>query len=140
MKIYSRDYTTLTQEEIDEWEVLNEKEIVRRIGKGDLAIRKGRYREYPVAVRHFISLYPNNHLDIVDLQQIEQLTTSTEEFHQIIVNPASNERSILNWIREEKAYFIIASIMKGFYSFGHHDAFKNRYQVHTQFGNNSELN
>jgi len=123
MKIHLRDYCALTQEEIVGWEVLKEKEIVRRIGKGDLVIRKSLYREYPVAARHFMSLFPNNHLDIVDLQQIEQLTTSTEGFHQIIVNPVSNERSILNWIREEKAYFIIASIMKGSFSFGHHDAF-----------------
>lgn len=136
MKIYSRDYTTLTQEEIEEWEVLKEKEIVRRIGKGDLAIRKSLYREYPVAVRHYESLFPNNHLDIVDLQKVEYLTTLTEEFHQLIDTSTSNERSILNWIREKKSYFIIASIMKGPYSFGHHDAFifpefqlGNTYQV-----------
>lgn len=89
-----------------------------------------------LAARHFMSLFPNNHLDIVDLQQIEQLTSSIEEFYQIIVNLTSNERSILSWIREEEAYFIIASIMKGSYSFGHHDAFLfpefqlgNSYQV-----------
>lgn len=113
----------MTQEEINDWEVLKEKEIVHRIGKGDLAVRKSLYREYPVAVRHYISLFPNNHLDIVDLQKKDYLTSLTEEFYRLIDNPDSNERSILNWIREKNAYFIIASIMKGSYSFGHHDAF-----------------
>ena len=136
MKIHSRDYSTLTQEELNEWGILKEKEIIHKIGKGDLAIRKSLYREYPVAVRHYMSLFPNNHLDIEDLQKIEYLTALTEKFYSVIDNPDSNERSVLNWIREEKAYFIIASIMKGSYSFGHHDAFifpefqlGNSYQV-----------
>jgi hypothetical protein len=136
MKIHSRDYFTLIQEELDEWEVLKEKEIVHRIGKGDLAIKKSLYREYPAAVRHYKSLFPNNHLDIVDLQKIQHLTLLTESFFDVIDNPDSNERSILNWIRDEKAYFIIASIMKGSFSFGHHGAFVfpefqlgNSYQV-----------
>lgn len=119
-----------------EWEILKEKEIIQRIGDGKLAIRKSLYREFPVAVRHYISLFPNNHLDIVDLQNVEYLSALIQEFHSLIENPSSNERSVLNWIQEQKAYFIIASIMKGGYSFGHHDAFiipefqlGNSYQV-----------
>ena len=134
MVIYTRDYTTLTQEALNEWEILKEKEIVHRFG--DMIVRRSRYREYPVAVRHFESLFPNNHLDIVDLKKVEYLTSLSEEFHQLIETPTSNERSILKWIREKSAYFIIASIMKGPYTFGHHDAFifpefqlGNTYQV-----------
>lgn len=134
MKIYSRDFTVLTKEELKEWEILKDKEVVHR--SGNFVVRRSKYREYPAAVRHYESLFPNNHLDIVDLQKIEQLTKLTEKFHQMIDNPNSNERSILNWIRENRAYFIIASIMKGPYNFGHHDAFifpefqlGNTYQV-----------
>jgi hypothetical protein len=136
MKIHSRNYSILTQQELNEWEILKEKEIIHKIGNGNLAIRKNLYRKYPVAFRHYMSLFPNNHLDIVDLQKIDYLTELTEKFYSVINNPDSNERSILNWIREEKAYFIIASIMKASYSFGHHDAFifpefqlGNSYQV-----------
>ncbi|WP_051688323.1 Shedu anti-phage system protein SduA domain-containing protein [Desulfofalx alkaliphila] len=135
MKIYSRDYSILTQEELKKWEVLKEKEIVSSLGD-DLVIRKNLYREYPVAVRHFISLFPNNHLDIMDLQQATHLKVLTEEFYRIINNPSTTERFILNWISQTKAYFIIASIMKSSYSFGHHDAYifpefqlGNSYQV-----------
>ncbi|EGQ23769.1 hypothetical protein HMPREF9372_2653 [Sporosarcina newyorkensis 2681] len=134
VKIYSRDFTVLTKEELKEWEILKDKEVVHR--SGNFVVRRSKYREYPAAVRHYESLFPNNHLDIVDLQKIEQLTKLTEKFHQMIDNPNSNERSILNWIRENRAYFIIASIMKGPYNFGHHDAFifpefqlGNTYQV-----------
>ncbi|WP_210367876.1 hypothetical protein [Bacillus sp. REN3] len=108
MKIYSRDFTVLTKEELKEWEFLKEKEVVHR--SGNLVVRRSKYREYPAAVRHYESLFPNNHLDIVDLQKIDQLTKLTEKFHQLIDNPNSNERSILNWIRENSAYFIIAFI------------------------------
>ncbi|AZU60270.1 Shedu anti-phage system protein SduA domain-containing protein [Neobacillus mesonae] len=134
MKIYDRDYNFLTEQEENEWEVLKEKEIIKRLGK--LKVKRSLYREYPVAVRHKMSLFPNNHLDIVDLQNEEQLLMLIEEYSEIIANQTMNERDILNWIKEKRAYFIIASIMKNYYSFGHHDAFiipefqlGNSYQV-----------
>jgi hypothetical protein len=134
MKIYERDYNFLNDHEEREWEELKEKEIVHRIGK--LKVRRNLYRDYPVAVRHKMSLFPNNHLDIVDLQKEEQLFMLIEEFSEFIADQTTNERDILNWIREKGAYFIIASIMKSYYSFGHHDAFiipefqlGNSYQV-----------
>lgn len=134
MKLYDRDFNTLNADEIKEWEELKEKEIVNRMGK--FKIRKSLYREYPVAVRHKMSLFPNNHLDIVDLQKENALYPLIEGYSQIIENELTNERDILNWVKENKAYFIIASIMKSYYSFGHHDAFiipefqlGNSYQV-----------
>ncbi|WP_062353361.1 hypothetical protein [Bacillus kwashiorkori] len=94
MKIYTRDYTVLTTEELKEWDNLKEKEIVHKSGK--FVVRKNKYREYPVAVRHYESLFPNNHLDIVDLQKVDMLSELVEEFHQLIDNSTSNEKSILN--------------------------------------------
>ncbi|MEH7114591.1 Shedu anti-phage system protein SduA domain-containing protein [Neobacillus niacini] len=134
MKIYSRDYKVLNEQELIQWEDLQEREIVRRIGK--IAIRRNLYREYPSAVRHFISLFPNNHLDIEDLQQREKLEKLVHEYSDLISEKETTERTILNWIKEKQAYFIIASIMKSYYSFGHHDAYifpefqlGNSYQV-----------
>jgi hypothetical protein len=63
MNIHSRDYSTLTAQELIEWEILKEREIIHKIGMGGLAIRKSLYREYPMAVRHYMSLFPNNHLE-----------------------------------------------------------------------------
>lgn len=134
MKIYDRDYNYLTEQEVREWEILKEKEIIQRVG--ELKIRKSLYREYPFAVRRKMSLFPNSHLDIVELQEEERLLMLIESYSKLLDNPLTNERNILNWLRKERAYFIIASIMKSYYSFGHHDAFiipefqlGNSYQV-----------
>ncbi|MFG0217226.1 DUF4263 domain-containing protein, partial [Brevibacillus porteri] len=134
MKIYDRDFTKLTQQESEEWGLLEEKAVTHKLG--NQSIMRNVYREYPVAVRHYLSLFPNNHLDIVDLHKENELTNLVEQFHKELEKPMTNERSILNFIKENKAHFIIASIMKEMYSFGHHDAFiipefqlGNKYQV-----------
>ncbi|WP_257351438.1 hypothetical protein [Pseudalkalibacillus decolorationis] len=88
MKIYSRDYCSLTMKEKDEWNILREREVIHKIGDGDLAIRKSLYREYPVAVRHYLSLFPNNHLDIVDLRNTEYLSNNVELFYSLINSPS----------------------------------------------------
>ena len=42
----------------------------------------------------------------------------------MLLDNSATEREILNFIRDKQAYFIIASILKGFhYRFGHHNAF-----------------
>lgn len=120
MGIYERDYTVLTKEETGLWEILKQKEVVDKIG--DLEIRTSLFREYPRAVRHYMSLFPNHYLDIEDLTNETELSHLSESFLDVITNPTSNERSILTWIRDKKAYFIVASILQ-YYNFGHHDAF-----------------
>lgn len=136
MKIYDRDYYLLTPQEKTEWENLKEKEIVKESSIGNLVVRKSLYRDYPVAARHFISLFPNNHLDIMDLKQEDMLNNLIDRFEEYLSKSEINERGILNWIRENTAYFIIASLFKAEYNFGHHDAFifpefqlGNSYQV-----------
>lgn len=120
MGIYERDYNFLTIEEKEQWE---EKKEAEKIGKiGDIEIRKSLFREYPKAARHFMSLFPNNYLDIEELQNDLKLNNLCEKYAQILDSPGTPERIILNWIRENKAYFIIASILQN-YNFGHHDAF-----------------
>lgn len=32
MRIYNRDYTKLTEDEVNEWEVLRQKEVVKSMG------------------------------------------------------------------------------------------------------------
>jgi hypothetical protein len=134
MRIYTRDYSKLTQEEIQEWQRLKEQEKAHKTGS--TWITKSLYRDYPKAVRHYMSLFPNNHLDIVDLQDKEKLDKLTECFLLELDNPEANERSIMKFIKDNEAYFIIASILKENYNFGHHDAFiipefqlGNSYQV-----------
>lgn len=144
MNIYERDYSKLTQEEIATWEVLKLKEEIKIDGK--LFSRKNLFREYPKAVRHYLTLFPNNYLDIEDLKKEEELLDIVQQFKQKLEEKNSNERTILNFIKESKAHFIIGSILNRGYSFGHHDAYifpefqlGNSYQVdYLLVGKNSD--
>jgi len=120
MKLYTRDYSELTQEEIQAWDKSKEQEK----GNSFSGWRtKNLYRDYPKAVRHFMSLFPNNHLDIVDLQDKEKLDKMTEDFLLELNKSDAIERSITKFIKDNEAHVIIASIFKENYNFGHHDAF-----------------
>lgn len=119
--LYKRDYFTLTTDEKAEWESLKQKEIDRKSG---LSIRKSSFLDYPKAVRHNLSLFPNNYLDIMELGDTKRLEGLIEGFGQILDSEAITERDILNYIKQNEAYIIIGSILKSYYqTFGHHDAF-----------------
>ena len=120
MRIYNRDYTKLTEDEVNEWEVLRQKEVK---SSGKLNFRKSMFRKYPKAVRHYLSLFPNNYLDIEDLKDVDKLKGIIYDFGNFLDNNNIVERDITEFIKYNKAYFIIASILKSNYNFGHHDAF-----------------
>ncbi|WP_171654151.1 Shedu anti-phage system protein SduA domain-containing protein [Paenibacillus foliorum] len=61
-------------------------------------------------------------MDIEDLKDETELNELAEMYLEMLDTPGTPERTVLNWLRENKAYFIIASILK-YYSFGHHEAF-----------------
>jgi hypothetical protein len=121
MKLYDNDFSILSEKDKVTWEELQEQEIVHQFG--GMTVRRSKYREYPVGVRHYLGLFPNNHLDINDLQKEEELNFQTDKFLETILTPEANERTLLNFIRDHGAYFIIASLFKGYYTFGHHGAY-----------------
>lgn len=124
MKLYERDYMQLTDDEYAEWQSLQEQEVVDKIDKiGTMEIRQSRFRDYPKAARHFRSLFPNNYLDIVELKDETRLNEQLDRFRQLLDSSQVNERKILNFINNDGVYFIIASLLKNYYSFGHHAAF-----------------
>jgi hypothetical protein len=124
MTLYDRDFNFITDEEKLLWEKLKEQEKVSVNGNASNIIRKSLYRQYPVAVRHNLSLFPNNFIDSVELRnESESLINKLQEFHLLLDNAKITERQILNFIKEKKAYFIIASILKSNYRFGHHSLF-----------------
>ena len=98
--LYKRDYFTLTTDEKAEWESLKQKEIDRKSG---LAIRKSSFLDYPKAVRHNLSLFPNNYLDIMELGDTERLEGLIGCFGQILDSEAITERDILNYIKQNEA-------------------------------------
>ncbi|MBW9158643.1 Shedu anti-phage system protein SduA domain-containing protein [Clostridium tagluense] len=125
MKLYDRDYTVLTVEENEDWSNLDVKATLDVDGlplmpKG---VRRNNYRDLPKAVRHYKSLFPNNYLDICDLKQEDVLHSMIDKFEQLLDDGTTGEREILNYIRDKKAYHIIASILSSGYNFGHHSAY-----------------
>ena len=69
--LFDRDYFCLATEEIAERGRLDTESIVPGTN-----FRKNCYHDYPKAVRHNMSLFPNNFMDIVDLKN----TTKTYFF------------------------------------------------------------
>jgi len=118
MSLFDRDYSKLTEEEIQTWEAIKEQE---RHGKGNLR-KANLFRNYPKAARHFMSLFPNYYLDIEELREEERLKDLTEEYLTEINKADATETSIMKFIKQNQAYFIIGSILQD-YNFGHHEAY-----------------
>lgn len=120
MNLYERDYCTLRPDEKQKWEELREMEVVGKIG--DKKIIQSRFREYPKAARHFIQLFPNQYLDIVELADEERLYSQILAFTNLLNSEDVSERKILNFIVQERAYVLIGALLSRF-PFGHHEAY-----------------
>ncbi|WP_316607200.1 Shedu anti-phage system protein SduA domain-containing protein [uncultured Ruminococcus sp.] len=114
--IYDRDYSSLFQDEIDEKERLDKEYHVERM------FHPSPYTSYPSAVRHNMSLFPNNYLDPVELRDKQRISDICNEYKDLLCTNDLNEAKILRFIKEKQYYMIPASIFTLF-SFGHHDAF-----------------
>jgi len=119
MKIYDIDYSVLSDADRKLWEEIQEQEIVYRDGKPSI-LRYTLRHKYPRAARHFETLFPNNYIDNVDLlNSREEYKNLLGSFEELIADKKITERNILNFIKEKRAHFIIAGILKNF-TFGHH--------------------
>lgn len=121
MNLFERDYNVLLPDEEEQLEHLRNAEVVGTIGGA--AIRRSRFCDYPKAARHFIHLFPNNYLDIVELKEENRLSTQLAAFERLLDADDASERQILNFIKNDRAYFVIGSILKTYYPFGHHEAY-----------------
>lgn len=122
MKLYDRDYFYITD---DEKKDIGEatKKYTYKLGKLS-GNGSSLFREQPKAGRHYQSLFPNNYLDIVDLDNEERLNKLNLKFTELINIETTKEQDILNFLnsKENKAYHIIGSLLRA-YDFGHHDTF-----------------
>lgn len=115
-----RDYKYLTDSENNEWEALKLKEIVG--GSASFKIRKSLFHEFPKAVRHYIQLFPNQYLDTMELRDSCTLKNNISKFKLLLANTDLSERDILNFINANEHFFLIGSILKAYFNFGHHEA------------------
>jgi hypothetical protein len=117
--IYGRDYSALTRDEEIEYQVAVQKRTVE--GPGNLKLMKGSIWDYSKAARHHIHMFPGHYLDPADLRdRIPEFTVLIDEFKGVVHDKSKSERDILRFIKENQAYFIIGSIVKKGYTFGHH--------------------
>lgn len=124
LKLYDRDYTIVTSFENKEYsKILELEKIDDNISLG-LNTRTILFREYPKAIRHNQSLFPNNYLDIVDLDDHQSIQSNIDCFLSEIDNSIiKKEADILDFINKRtKAFYFIGSIFN-YYDFGHHEAF-----------------
>ena len=120
MNLYKRDYIKVppSLQETAEFNKIKEAEKIKGMEFGRINLR----RNYPEAIRHFESLFPNNHIELFDFQKENLMENTTQQFLDLIHNENSNERDILNFINHTPAYYIIAGIFK-YFNFGHHDSY-----------------
>lgn len=124
MTLYERNFKCLNEDEVSVFEKLKDQEKVVINGKKSDTIRRSLYTSYPTAVRHYLSLFPNNFLDSLELKnESDLLDVKIQKFSLLLDNNQISERHILSFIKENKAYFIIGSILKHKFPFGHHALF-----------------
>jgi len=119
--IFKRDYSYLTEKEQKEFDLA--KKFVRSKKEDALSVHEFyKYHEMmPAAGYHFESLFPNNYL-LFNYQKHEDCSSLLRDFSLIIRDDKSTERDILNFIRDNEAYFILEALFK-YYDFGHHDSY-----------------
>ncbi|MBI9051767.1 MAG: DUF4263 domain-containing protein [Anaerolineaceae bacterium] len=134
MDLYERNYSELTPDEEANWSLLQEDSVVKTAK--NIMIYKPFFRKLPKAVRHYQSIFPNNYLDPVDLENVDLLSDQINQFVDVLDSTAASEREILNYIKDKRTYPIIASILNEYFHFGHHEAYifpefqlGNSYQV-----------
>lgn len=119
MRLYTRDYRHVTPEELKEHEG-----IMGREDTGLKLVRKKLYREYSEAMRHHLSLFPNNHIELFDWNQRDDYDNLIDEFEKLVHKEGVLEQEILNYINHTPAYHIVGSLfLAAGFTFGHHDAY-----------------
>lgn len=117
--LFERDYTSLTSEEICEMEKINAESP--RVAGAKFG-RKNFFHRYPKAVRHYMHLFPNNYLDVVDLKNCDELEKQCDGFENLLNDKSIKETDIQRYIKKNRYYHIPASIFNRF-NFGHHEAY-----------------
>lgn len=122
MGLYERDYRELTSEEkilLYEYQTATREEI----GGVEVEIFNPKVK-LTNAIWKYLSLFPNNVLMLDDLQDNQPRNKYIlEQFKRLIEEQSCTERAILNYIKDNRAYFIVGSLLKKYYSFGHHGVY-----------------
>ena len=114
-RLYERDFNKLTEEE----KAFKEE---KKTSAGSILLTKPS-NYYPAAVRHNLSMFPNNHLELMAIKEEADIVALNTEFHNLISEDGCLERDVLNFINQTPAYHIIGSILHDRFHFGHHELY-----------------
>jgi len=118
--LYDRDFRVLTLKEQEQWQKAQEY-VAKR--KEYTITQMNRYHALmPEAGYYFESLFPNNFLHTKALKDHEKLDLVSQQFLGILDNEPT-ERAVLNFINSNHHYFLIGTILKSSYFFGHHGSY-----------------
>ncbi len=119
MKLYDRDFRVVLQQEMDKYN-----RMLALEGVGQKYGRINHYNEYPEAIKHYLSLFPNNHIVLYEFKK-RNIHNLNLQFQELVHKSETNERGILRFINHNpQAYHIIGSVFNaGGFRFGHHDAY-----------------
>jgi len=131
MSIFSRDFFKLSEEEIRLTQQYNRLTVFESIEE---IINNSMNKENPLELFKLVkkhpfllntaSIFPNNYLNEFDLALREnEYKTKLSDFKDLLEKTDITERNILNFIRTNKAHFIIGAIIKNYSIFGHHDRY-----------------
>lgn len=115
MRLYKRDFTKLTESEKTALDKFNQHEQLMKT-------KIMAFPKAPKAVWRYTDLFPNHYLDTAPLKQPDKVKKWNKGLKKIIDSKTATERKILNYIKKERAYHIIASLLRNFH-FGHHGAY-----------------
>jgi hypothetical protein len=122
--LYDRDFRNLTSEEKRRLENIENKfrAAEKRNGGGVSSLDLMEYwNSHSFSMCCYKSIFPNNYLIAQDFDDKQKLTTIVDSFQNLLDNGAA-ERELLNYVKDQKAYYIIGAILNR-YDFGHHDAY-----------------
>lgn len=122
--LYERDYTSLFDQEKTQLEKA-EKYLETSKGKSNIITTEAfmKYHDLkPEASYFYQSLFPNNFLSIKSLENKDELKRIEVEF-ETLLNSNPSERTILNFINQNRYFNLIASLFHSGFTFGHHDAY-----------------
>lgn len=121
--LYHRDFRVLTQDE--ELQLQKARDYAANRKEYTFMQMSRFHGLMPDAGYYFESLFPNNFLSIKELKDQARLDTVSQQFLEILeTNPT--ERAVLNFINQNHFYFLIGTILKSSYFFGHHAAYAFR--------------
>jgi hypothetical protein len=133
MNLFNKDYLNLSTDElafVKEFNSLNPDLMAIMKGSGNLSSVQENYRKRGVLmdenpfILNYTSLFPNNYLNEAKLK-LEKFDyiNKLQNFEKLLNDESITERDILNYIRDNEAYFLIGSVLKNYTSFGHHDRY-----------------